>query len=324
MHVKRLFSLTSSKVKRHRAVPALASTKDGNLLIAYREGSDHVDTADGTIRLLHSRDGEKWIDKLFAPENAKCDMRVNYGMTLMEGIIYLPYQEHTIVGNNAMCRTVIVVSEDGKKWRTLFRDKVPQFFFPYGRLFMVDGKLRIPGYFINERNKYSRSSIRTLDEKYVDVAGEQFYVGEGYPRFNEADVCLSGGEFIAVVRNENEDSAYIVRSKDVMKWGAPLPLPFCIQSPCLIKVKDKLLLAGRELKLFKNKFGLKRGKVVGTSLRLSLDNGRTWSKPLLLDEAYSWDCGYPSMIEHNGRVLCAFYSEFVKGNSNIMLAEIEV
>jgi hypothetical protein len=299
-------------------VPALTSTKDGALLIAYRAGSDHVDTGDGSVRLLYSEDDEEWIDKPFVPENPKYDMRVNHGMTLIDGTIYFPYQEHVVVDHNAMCRTIITASEDGEKWRTLFRDDFHRFFFPYGRLFMVDGKLHIPGYFIHELSKYSRSSIRTLDEKFFDIADDLSQ------RFNEADVCLSGGEFIAVVRNENEDCAYITRSKDPMHWDPPLPLPFCIQSPCLLKVKDKLLLAGRELKLFKNKFGLNRGKVVGTSLRESLDNGHVWSKPLLLDESYGWDCGYPSMIAHNERVLCTFYSEFVKGNSNIMLAEIEV
>jgi len=324
MQVKRILSLTTSDVKRHRAVPALASTKDGTLLIAYRSGTDHVDTGDGSIRLLRSENGEKWIDKPFAPEDPEFDMRVNHGMTLLDGIVYFPYQEHVVIDNNSMCRTIIVTSDDGEKWNPLLRDNVPKFFFPYGRLFMTERKLHIPGYFIYDRIKYSHSSIRTLDQKFFNIAGEEFSIGRENSRFNEADICASGKGFIAVVRNENENCAYIVTSMDALHWGVPLPLPFCIQAPCLLKVKDKLLLAGRELKLFQNKFGLNRGKVVGTSLRESLDNGYTWSKPLLIDEAYSWDTGYPSAIVKDGLVYVAFYSEFVRGNSNIMLAIVDV
>ena len=45
----------------------------------------------------------------------------------------------------------------------------------------------------------------------------------------------------------------------------------------------------------------------GTSVEFSLDNGRTWRNPVLVDSAAG---AYPSMVELNdGTVLCVYYND---------------
>lgn len=316
--VKSVKNLTASSRKAHRAMPALESNVGGGLLIAFREGTDHVESGDGCLKLLSSYDGETWSEETLVPENPRYDVRVDHGMTQIDDGIYLPYQQYTMRRSSPECRTVILISKGGEEWGEI-RVKQSRYFYPYGKMLVQNGQIRIPGYYSFGYNRPSSSTvIRSLDGSAWSLTCNPNL------RFNEADICKVGDKFLAVIREEEEKFSFTSASKDGRKWSKPRRLPFTIQSPSLLKVEDRLLLAGRELERRRGKFGFMITRTLGTSMRESLDQGETWSKPLMIDKVYSWDCGYPSLLGHDGKILCAFYSEFAHGNSDILLAELEV
>lgn len=318
--VKSVKNLTASSRKAHRAMPALESTQDGRLLIAFREGSDHVESADGCLKLLSSDDGERWTEKTVAPEDPRYDVRVDHGMTRIDGRIYLPYQQYKMRRSSPECRTIILTSEDGEEWEEI-HVKQSRYFYPYGKMFVQNGQIHIPGYFsIGYNRPSSFSVIRGLDGSAWSLTCNP----DLNFRFNEADVCKVEDAFLAVFREEEEKFSFTSASKDGRKWSEPRRLPFTIQSPSLLKVEDRLLLAGRELERRRGKFGFTVTKTRGTSIRESSDLGEAWSEPLMMDKSWGWDCGYPSLLRHDEKILCAFYSEFAYGNSDILLAELEV
>lgn len=319
IEVKSIKNLTAG-VRSHKAMPALASTKDGKLLIAFREGSDHVDSADGHLELLASDDGEKWDQKTLVPESPKFDIRVDHGMTRVGEDVILPYQEVSYGWNIAKCRYVILTSKDGETWTELFAGRRANF-FPYGRIHSSGaGTLFIPGYKIfSYRPPIFKPAMLILSER-VRAYIRGFDTCES---LNEMDVCKLEDGFLAIAREEGKRQSFRMFSEDLKSW-AITRLPFAVQSPSLLKVKDRILLAGREVRIFRNKFGAGVLRALGTSVRESSDLGKTWSEPLMINCAHAWDHGYPSLLEHDGRILCAFYSEFVYGNSDIMLAEMEV
>ncbi len=179
----------ASSRKAHRGMPALESAKDGKLLIAYREGSDHVDSADGCLKLLLSDDGEKWEDKLLIPENPHFDVRVNHGMAKINGRIYLPYQQYKMKRDSPECRTLILTSEDGEDWKEIRVKGRSPYFYPYGKMFVCNNHLLVPSYFSMGYNQpLSYSIVRDLNGDAWNLAFNPKL------RFNEADVCNVKGE----------------------------------------------------------------------------------------------------------------------------------
>ncbi len=301
-------------------MPALESTQDGRLLIAFREGTDHVDSADGHLELLTSDDGEKWDQKTLVPESPKFDIRVDHGMTRVGGDVLLPYQEVSYGRNAAKCRCVILSSKDGERWTESFAVRRANF-FPYGRIHSSGaGTLFIPGYRIfSYRPPIFKPAMLIFSEQ-----GRTYIRGfDTRESLNEMDVCKLEDGFLAIAREEEKRQSFRMFSEDLRSWTMTR-LPFAVQSPSLLKVKDRILLAGREVQTFRNKFGMKILRTPGTSIRESSDLGKTWSDPVVIERSYGWDYGYPSLLGHDGKVLCAFYSEFAHGNSDIMLAELEV
>ena len=79
---------------RHRAFPGIEKLRNGDILVAYREGSDHWRTADGTVKLVRSRDGGlTWSQ----PETLLESKGENYGThsgisQFSDGSILLPAQ----------------------------------------------------------------------------------------------------------------------------------------------------------------------------------------------------------------------------------------
>ena len=79
---------------RNRAFPALERLQNGDLLVAYREGTDHWQTPDGTVRLVRSKDaGKTWREPTTVVEQyPDWDCGTHQGLAqLSNGTILLPF-----------------------------------------------------------------------------------------------------------------------------------------------------------------------------------------------------------------------------------------
>jgi hypothetical protein len=102
---------------------------------------------------------------------------------------------------------------------------------------------------------------------------------------------------------EREDGTLLAIMREVMcgavsqdggkTWGPVYDLGFPGHCPYLLKTREGVLLLAHRLPQ--------------TALHDSMDEGRTWNGPLIIDDVVG---AYPSLIQlRDGRVLCVYYEE---------------
>lgn len=176
---------------------------------------------------------------------------------------------------------------------------------------LSDGTLILPCYgFLGTYRKgvyYSSGLVRSRDKG--KTWGDPSIVAPSSP----ADLCepdiveLEDKRLLCVMRPAMAQSF----SADAgLTWTEPVDLvPFTRgHAPFLLKTGDGAILCGyRELPLGK------------TSVIVSTDDGRTWSRPLLIDYPGG---AYPNLVElDDGKILCIYYSE---GTRSIRQAVFEL
>lgn len=117
-------------------------------------------------------------------------------------------------------------------------------------------------------------------------------------------VEASDGTLIVQIRNHNQADAggtLQTESTDGGKtWSVPHPITFGLPSH-LLRLRDGRLLMT---------YGHRR-KPFGNQARLSSDNGKTWSEPMIISgDGAGGDLGYPSTVElENGTLLSVWYEK---------------
>lgn len=105
---------------------------------------------------------------------------------------------------------------------------------------------------------------------------------------------LPGGQILCVMRTNTGDSMWWSVSDDQgLSWTPSRKIGFAGHAPYLFRTVNGILLLGHRLP--------------GTSLHYSLDDGRTWTENVQLDECIG---AYPSMVGlSDGTVLFVYYEE---------------
>lgn len=122
-------------------------------------------------------------------------------------------------------------------------------------------------------------------------------------RFCECDILhLGSGKWLAVTRNRRGLTNDLFASDDdgrTWKFRETLTLP-CTSAAHIMRLKDGRIIFSFADRCFNRK---------GIDIRLSEDEGRTWSPPCRLKNIFADDCGYPSTVElPSGRMLTAYYA----------------
>jgi len=328
---------------RYQAWPTVAKSKDGTLFVGasgHRQG--HF-CPFGKNYLYESRDeGETWVGPRIINDSYLDDRDVGlltWGEQniLMCSVTHSPEQyaewdkradsrphykcltplsiglrEHwkSLPKEDLERRSIIRVSHDnGKTWSK--RRDVPVF-CPHGPAMLADGGILYIG------RKFDLN--RTIHDIQAYVSYDEGITWEfrsqiPYPAELENDlqsepyaVRLNNGDILLAVRSEKNVApsdktslkVFFTRSSDNGKtWSEPQIQNVCGAPPhLLLHSSGALILAYSS-----------RVEPMGEYVRISRDNGYTWSKDFCIALAPDWDHGYPTSVElENGDILTTYYA----------------
>ena len=315
-------AITGGDDKRHRAFPALAKTQNGDLLVAYREGSDHHRTDNGVIMLTRSSDGGySWKQQRSVSAEPGWNCYTSHGMgRLADGTLLLSVVRgrHLQKENDEMrsyARGAFSRSTDSGY---LWDETGAKFDFPtvneFGHCFaygsvhersdgslmvpfsavprgIVDYKLRVTGVVFSEDKFITWSDYRFI---YEDTEGSIC------PSETEL-IRLEDGRYLAMIRSNTTRLLYRSYSEDEGKsWGEIVPTKLPGQSPAMIYLASgQIFCAYRDMD----------PRTPAMSCAVSNDSGKTWEVLGYLYTGTNWDCAYPSMVHlSDNRIYCAYYT----------------
>ena len=302
--------------KRWRAIPSVAQLRDGTLLAAYREGTDHWITPDGAVRLCRSTDGGRtWSapQTIVSAEgrNFGCHLRV---AELDDGTILLPLVEiHSVSGDptylqyysRRLISTHVVLSHDGgHTWTPPQQVDLGSHVIwtgSYGDVLVgPDGEVIMSVHWKQEGDTtYCRSGLlRSRDGGHS--WGHLTQIAEGVD--DEKSVCmLPSGRMIAVMRDQDRPSKRSFSDDGGETWTPVEPLPFHGQCPSLLQTQSGVLLCSYRQRT--------PGKPQGVGLSYSYDGGETWAEADPLYDSPLRDCAYANLLELSpGEYIAVYYT----------------
>jgi len=213
--------------------------------------------------------------------------------------------------------------DNGQTWSEARRTPVTA---PHGAIHLKDGRILYVGRHTTYDPALADGSIQAFtssDEgKTWQHLSEVRFLEEwkGVPVIGPCEphcVELPNGDILVAIRAINGDSndfqrITLVRSKDGGKtWEDPQVLDNMIGSPphfCLRTDGALVLSYGRRIEPF------------GEYIRISYDNGYTWTEDQMIRSAPDWDLGYPSSVElPDGNMLTVYYQKYEDDPFNSIL-----
>lgn len=189
---------------------------------------------------------------------------------------------------------------------------------PHGPIQLADGRLLYAGVELwapARRVGVSQSSDDGVTWEWLaEIPTRE---GDDFRQYHELHaVEAADGTIIAQIRNHNaanEKETLQTESTDGGKtWSVPHPIGVWGYPSHLLKLKDGRLLMS---------YGHRRAPL-GNQVRLSADNGKTWSPALVINaDAASGDMGYPSTVECDDGTLVTVWYELLKDSPQAQLRQ---
>ena len=317
---------------RHEHPADLIKLQNGDLLIMFREGTEHI-SVDGDVVMLRSKDGGKtWGDRQVIANIENLDEREGCGLQLRDGTIvvgifyngsYNPdgsymtpaERKHRIAtSTEPWAGTYMIMSEDnGRTWSKPYHIDTKG--MPYrsvegptdAPIEMPDGSILMA---IIGKDNHSSSLIRSTDKgktwthRSVIAADPDDNLG-GF--MEPGLVRTKTGRLVTAMRNHAPDHAiWTAHSDDDGLTWSPVKKTAMIGHPVdLIELSDGRLMATYGLRRF---FHTTPG---GVRACFSSDNGETWdiqTEVAIRNDFPNWDVGYPESLQMpDGRVLTVYY-----------------
>ncbi|MAE62707.1 MAG: hypothetical protein CMJ18_00420 [Phycisphaeraceae bacterium] len=320
----------ASGERRHRAFTGALRLADGDMLVFYREATDHWATDDGGVMMVRSTDdGRTWSAPRRIFSRSRWSSAAHHGPAqLSDGRILLPLtlirhfpkehererelQIHLIVsadGGRSWSRSVRLGPMEGWRWQN-----------NYGRVRETsDGRILVPGggQKIGEEPWYSGYFVS--DDGGLTFPG-RVDVAQGLA--DEIDMTpLPDGRWIAMVRDEKEPyHLHQACSQDEgCTWSTPVPSSILGHCPSFLALRSGTILLGHRQ--------VDTARPYGCTLSASKDGGATWMhvSDIYVSPLKEWDSSYPSMVQlEDGRVFCSYYGQYQDGNSDIEGITFEV
>ena len=211
---------------------------------------------------------------------------------------------------------IVRSTDNGISWSSPIRTIVNS---PHGPTALADGRLLYVGKELwteKKRIGVSESTDDGLTWKWVAEipAREGDNAREDYHELHAMQT--NGSRIIAHIRHHgkpNTKETLQTESDDGGKtWSTPHSIGVWGYPSHLLKLRDGSLLMS---------YGHRRAPI-GNQSRISRDDGKTWSAPLLISaDGASSDIGYPSTVELTDGTLLTVWYEKMKGSENAVLRQ---
>jgi hypothetical protein len=297
------------------AWPNLKLLRDGTMVATIFNRPSHG-RMEGDVECWASEDGRFWQRRGVVAAHEPSANRMNIAAGLDQGGNLLVLASgwslkreggETVLGEILplwSCR-----SRDGREW-SVYKDAMPEPppgaspYIPFGDMFVAsDGSLRASCYARVPVSAGSKTTNAWRSWACRSDDGNRWKLGAVIgPVHNETTLLhLGGNNWLAAARREYVE---IFRSDDDgLTWHS------------LGAVTERNEINGHLQKLADGRllltFGRRLAGRYGVAMRLSRDEGRTWSPPkTLVGDLLSRDCGYPSSVERaDGTIVTAYYAD---------------
>ncbi|MDH7494003.1 MAG: sialidase family protein [Candidatus Saccharicenans sp.] len=283
----------------YEAFPDVTRLKDGRLMVVFYAGYDHVSLPDkdhplgGRICYVLSGDeGRTWSPAASLYDGPDDDRDPSI-VELSDGRLLCNFfsLRKKDTGWEGLGTWLVRSEDDGKTWsqsELIARD----YYCSSPVRPLSDGRLILGLYRQTEAGSHGAVTISQDGGKTwsrpVDIDSG------GYPLDAETDVIvLKDGTLYAIQRSRGQSMCYSVSEDEGRSWSVSSPVGFPGHCPYLLRTPGDIIVLAHRLP--------------GTSLHYSLDEARTWSENILIDEVGG---AYPSMVNlRDGSVLVVYYEE---------------
>ncbi|MGB9905917.1 MAG: sialidase family protein [Candidatus Saccharicenans sp.] len=283
----------------YEAFPDVARLKDGRLMVVFYAGYDHVSLPDkdhplgGRICYVLSGDeGRTWSPATSLYDGPDDDRDPSI-VELSDGRLLCNFfsLRKKDKGWEGLGTWLIRSEDGGKTWsqpELIARD----YYCSSPLRQLPDGRLILGLYRQTEAGSHGAVTISQDGgqswSKPIDIDNG------GYPLDAETDVImLKDGSLYAIQRSRGQSMCYAVSEDGGRSWSVSRPVGFAGHCPYLLRTPGDIIVLAHRLP--------------GTSLHYSLDEARTWSDNILIDEVGG---AYPSMVNlSDGSVLVVYYEE---------------
>lgn len=303
------------------AWPCLTLLPDGSINATIFGQPSHGQVA-GAAECWNSKDGEFWEKRGIPAPNEPNTNRMNVAAGLAQNgdLIVLcsgwtnekqPQRPKQADFRDDILPIRVCRSQDGGRTWT-HSDAFPEpdsgwtNFIPFGDIKAgADGALHVSCYggeFIDPTQNSRTKGYRSWHFRSEDDGRTWTRNGVIHPTGNETTLLHLGGQrWMAAARETGMD--ILVSEDDGQTWGGPRRVTERNEiNGHLLRLKD-----GRILLAYGSR--IKTGGQFGVLAKLTSDEGRTWTEPIRIARAATWDCGYPSTIQRaDGKLVTAWYA----------------
>ena len=301
------------------AWPNLTRLPDDTLVAAIFNQPCHG-TWEGDIECWHSADGGQCWQPLSVPAPhapGTNHMHVAAGLAhdgalivISSGWTHRPRRGQTAPPGEreGLLPWVSRSADGGRSWQQSRAVAMPEGMpplMPYGDIVRSpDGALGASFYVRTGVDQHRAYLLRSRDDGRT--WGEPAAIGAGF--YSETPVlCLDEQRWLAAGRAQEDGHVDLVVSEDGGRtWNdqGPLTLPGQHPAHLLRLLDDRILLV----------YGIRNQGLYGVAARLSDNEGRTWSAPLLLvDLEDTSDGGYPCSAQtEDGSIVTVYYSDGIR------------
>ena len=317
--------IASGRQPRSRVFAGVHLLPDGQLLVGYREGSDHLVTDDGAILTTRSADhGRTWSDPMavFALPGWDC-AGGNRSILLPDGsLLMFVFKARWCARENEPAEreshVLTTRSYDGGRTWNAFEGEVQLFDgwtepYAHGKLLLTaDGKWLLPVHGADSLGDTTYSTLSVSSDEGQSWTRRSVIARSGEINYYETDlVCLDNGRWVGVIRTNDPpfDSYRVFSDDDGLTWTDPQRTGFLGPTPRLFTLRSGALLCA---------YRDRDPQRPGVSVSVSRDDGLTWQYAGQLVPATDWNCGYPDMVRlPAGEIFCVYYTAYQDGDSQV-------
>ncbi len=226
------------------------------------------------------------------------------------------HERTSVVERERMLGTWMLRSSDGGvTWSAPYRVPVNS---PHGPIPLSDGRVIYAGKRLwHEKRLIGVADSHDDGKTWRWLAEIPTRDGDDFTEYHELHIAeAANGHLIAQIRNHNKanerETLQSESSDGGQTWSTPHPIGVWGLPSHLLRLRD-----GRMLMTY----GYRR-EPFGNQARLSEDNGKMWSAPMMIsDDGEAGDLGYPSTVELDDGSLVTVWYERMKGSPRAVLRQ---